>query len=251
MQPERRQKVLSALGVVQYRKRMPPEKPELKQEASEEHQMVSKPEASVANSIQELKAVADDLKETVAPAEKQPVAEKTDEASSELTRVFELRFWRCGHLLAVETHSTKTDIDTDAVSAEAATPEAKHRLANNVFRALFGAGVTGASMYTHNWPEASVGESSTDVAAREWLSLFLQGQKAKDPDTKLWLMGEDVLELLLSEHGAPQELEGKRIVHEQLGMEVYVTVSLDQMLANPSLKAVAWKLLGSLRSIAS
>ena len=101
-------------------------------------------------------------------------------------------------------------------------------------------------MYTHSWPQSSiVGSPSDDSAAQEWLGLFLKGQIAKDPDTKLWLMGNDGLELLLAEHGSPNDLQEKQVVHKQLDLEVYVTASLSQIAASPRLKASTWQLLRS------
>lgn len=98
-------------------------------------------------------------------------------------------------------------------------------------------------MYSHHWPDEVNETNSSDDAAREWLSLFLKGQKAKDQETKLWLMGTDVLELLLAEQGSPDELENMRIQDNTLGLEIYVTSSLEQMIAKPFLKAATWKLL--------
>lgn len=264
MNPERRQTVLAALGVVQYRER------QMHLASSDRAQPVveglvgsvsansdvatntstvkSKP--SIASSIDELAAVMNDLDGDTAPA---PASESTEESNSvekiaevanDLSRSFDLRFWRCGHLLVVETQSTIA-LEEQANDTEPG-PEVAHRLVNNVFRALFGGEASGASMYTHSWPQSSiVGSPSDDSAAQEWLGLFLKGQIAKDPDTKLWLMGNDGLELLLAEHGSPNDLQEKQVVHKQLDLEVYVTASLSQIAASPRLKASIWQLLRS------
>lgn len=264
MHPERRQKALSVFGVVQYRKRSSRSESETAEGAVESimdksmHSVsveamsdavdpaASSSKTSITNSIGELAAVANELKNDSALGEENSTHPKPeDEANAkETSRAFDLRFWRSGHLLVVETQNLSAESDRPELD----NPEARHRLANNAIRAMLGADTTGATMYTHSWPEACIGDTADDAAASEWLHLFLKGQKAKEPDTKLWLMGEDGLELLLAEHGTPETLEGKRIESKQLDLEIYVTDSLGRMLIEPAFKAAAWKLLGSISS---
>ena len=261
MEAGRRRQALSVFGVVQYRRRALSAASHAESEKAAEltestpSEVLSatseSPESasSIANSIKDLKAVANELgvkkvtpsiedRDVAKVADLQSAEEAVDRAPaehSESARKFELRFWRCGNLLAVET-----------ASSEEAPAETKHRLVNNIYRALFGASAAGTPMYAHRWPDEINSGNASDGSAREWLNLFLKGQKAKDPDTKLWLMGRDSVELLLSEHGTPDELEGMRLFDNKLELEVYVTPSLDAMFAKPYLKASTWKLLRTL-----
>ena len=154
------------------------------------------------------------------------------------TRKFERLSWRFGNVLVVETTAFGEDDVSDA--------QVKTAFVNNVFRVLLGKGFRYAHGHAQRWPDELAGASVSDSAAQTWLQLFFDGQRVADPDTKLWLMGNDVLDILLKEHGAPSDLEGMRIHDSRLQMDVYVTPSLDSILERPYLKAGVWQLLREL-----
>lgn len=266
MDARRRQQALSVFGVVQYRERgMASETDQFSQiDAPSEVSVVSAD--TVSDSIEALRAVTEELatpsntsksstdlerdrdsrmvdeqlkSSSTTPYEATTIdsAPSPDAAETEqVGREFDLHFWRCGNLLALES-SRSSEADSDLNS------ELKHRLVNNVFRAVYGEKGIGATMYNLHWPDQLNKDKTDDKDASEWLLLFFKGQLAKDPNTKLWLMGDDLIELMLSRQGRREELEGTRIFDNNLGMEVFVAPSLSDLASKPYLKATLWKLL--------
>lgn len=233
--------MLSVLGVVQYRKRSPRAPVSSSEEVIQEDQPLAEPAKATAIP----QSLVEDIHRPIAAEKALPVDEESKTASEHkpetetATREFDLLFWRCGNLLAIETSRDQQ-----------AQVDSKHRLTNNIFRAVFGAAYKGSPMYSLSWPEvvASANQKSDkgDGASEDWLRAFLKGQFTQDPQTQLWMMGDDVLELLLSKHGPKEEIQGVRLKDTQLGMEVLVTASLGDMMAKPYLKASVWQLLRTL-----
>ena len=302
MDAHRRQQALSVFGVVQYRERGHASESVLDvvtetTNFGDEEALVARPDINsdaVSSSIEALRAVTQDLVdpnhanvetdssfkassvETASPidthnqaADSRPSAAESENKIG--ARKFDLLFWRCGNLLAVESSRdsdqrsrdqvtknqvtknqvTKNQVTKNQVNKDQTTTlgsHTKHRLVNNIFRAVYGQQASGATMYDLHWPDQlnktkASEEKVSDAVAAEWLYLFFKGQLAKDSETKLWLMGEDIVELMLSKHGAREELEGTRLSDNKLGMEVFVSPSLSDLAAKPYLKASVWKLL--------
>lgn len=242
-----RNAALSLLGVVQYERR--PAASDIESKAltdSPESESIESKQSSKATRKELVKELTSALKDLDVPPQdslpEQPVQPENNQAASSndtnsasesgSERTFELLFWRCGSLLVLESSD-----------GEHALTDTKHRLANNILRTVSSSGA-GVAMRNTTWPIEGLPGSDKD--AEQWLRVFLKGQLNQDPETKVWMMGEDLVELVLSKHGSLSELVGLRLQDNQTGLEVLVTDSLGEMIRKPFLKATAWKTLKQL-----
>lgn len=147
---------------------------------------------------------------------------------------FELLVWRSAQILVL-----------DFSNSESAMAQAKHRLANNIMKALWPLEFVGAGLHQHVWPMSGV-DASGD-SAREWLGSLVAGHLQHEETMPIWVMGEPGLKMLFPDQTDFSDLEGTRVRHEQLSVELLVSPSLSQILESAVAKAQTWQLLKSLR----
>ena len=123
---------------------------------------------------------------------------------------------------------------------ESGETELKHRLANNILRALWPSEFKGCELYQHRWPISGV--DGSQKSATDWLLAMISGFGGQQK-TPVWAMGEEGLGLLFPEQPDLGALIGSLVPHPQLNIDILVSSGLGEMLKNPVAKAQAWQLL--------
>ncbi|MEQ9210303.1 MAG: hypothetical protein RLN96_10760, partial [Pseudomonadales bacterium] len=122
---------------------------------------------------------------------------------------FDLLIWKTGKLLVWEFSREQAELAS-----------AKHRLVNNVLKALWPSGFEGVQMLQQNWPLPGVNASKT--SASDWLASTLSGHLQQSDAAPVWLMGDIGLELILGQQDSYDDMLGSRVKHPQLELELFI-----------------------------
>lgn len=147
---------------------------------------------------------------------------------------FDLLMWKTDKLLVWEFSREQVGLAS-----------AKHRLVNNVLKALWPSGFEGVQMLQQNWPMPGVNASKT--SASDWLASMLSGHLQQSEAVPVWLMGDIGMELLLEHQESHDDMVGSRIKHPRLDLELFIGPSAQIMFDNPIAKAQTWQMLRELR----
>ena len=224
---------LEALGIVQYRRRAlqtinsainsdlpisevgdvpaPAAPEEVVPSIARSPEPIQKPSSPIANADNKVEARADELLS------------------------FDLLIWKTDKLLVWEFSQQETGLS-----------DTKHRLVNNILRALWPDNFQGAEMLLQSWPLA--GSNAGKVDASTWLGSMLSGHQEKGAGKPVWLMGDVGIELLLGKQDSLEDIVGNRIKHPELEIEIFVGASPQAMFENPIAKAQTWQMLRDMRN---
>ncbi len=155
------------------------------------------------------------------------------EHSSTGTQNFEVLVWRDPRILVL-----------DVSTSEDTMLQGKHRLANNILRALWTTEFAGADVHQYHWPIPGV-DAGLDQA-RSWLTSLVASHAANHAEAPVWLMGDIGVGLLFPEKSQDRAAVG-RLRHKTLGVDMLLTPALGGMLQNHVTKAETWHLLNTLR----
>lgn len=175
--------------------------------------------ASTAPAIQPPKAAIDKDQKNLAP----------DQQIS-----FDLLIWKTGKLLVWEFSRGQADLS-----------DAKHRLVNNVLKALWPADFKGVQMLQQSWPLP--GSNASKASASDWLASTLSGHLQQSNAQPVWLMGDIGHDLILGQQDSQDDMLGSRVRHPQLDLELFIGPSAQAMFDNPIAKAQTWQMLRELR----
>ena len=224
---------LEALGIVQYRRRV-------LQTRHQETRIDSPVEGAVDLS-------RPTVSEEITPTEAHPPASVTQSSSPTTTAddqvnvrpdelvSFDLLMWKTDNLLVWEFSQQESGLSA-----------AKHRLVNNILKALWPDNFQGVQLLQQSWPLAGANAGKTD--ANKWLGSMLSGHLEKSPGRPVWLMGDVGIELLLGSQDSPEDILGNRMQHPQLDLEFFVGASPQAMFENPIAKAQTWQMLRDIRN---
>lgn len=258
MEASRRTKYLNAFGVVQYRRRSlsvvntslaSEEAVEVRAAPVEHPAGDSKPGSKVA-SIPGKPAAADDLLQELEQvhADLSKAAQSIDSQNLENSQTafgFDLLVWRTEKLMVLEFSVTESERLT-----------LKHRLVNNILKALWPQDFTGVELHQHSWPMK--GATANIRSATEWLNSLVTGHLHHESHIPIWVMGEAGLKMLFPEkidassHSTGlseqlSELMGTSIHHEKLDVELIISPSLKHISESAVAKAQIWQLLKPIR----
>ena len=248
MEATQRAKYLNALGVVQYRRRSLAVVETL---AEQETQSLAAAESSVGANAN----VAAPLKQPdSAPASRSEIAghlmqeleqvkvDLSEDASTQGSRQttanskpafgFDLLVWRTEKILVLEFSAVESE-----------QTGLKHRLANNILKALWPQAFKGVELHQHSWPMQGV---AADIgSATEWLNSLIAGHRHQAKVIPIWLMGDLGMQMLFPDHS--DELTGSWVRHDKLGADLLVTQGLKHISESTAAKAQLWQLLKTLR----
>ena len=233
----RREKYLETLGIVQYRRRsltLVRTEPEpntglqtIEEPAGEVKSQPDRAERS-SRSVQSSAPFIDHIVES-ARESMQGLSEEELALYS-----FDLLVWRSAKVLVLEFSASESEF-----------AQLKHRLANNILKALWPQEFAGVELHQHSWPMPGI---ATDlVTAREWLNSLVAGHLQHETGMPIWVMGEQGLKMLFPDRSDFSELIGGRMHHETLNVELLITPGLKQVSESTVLKAQVWQLLKSIR----
>lgn len=147
---------------------------------------------------------------------------------------FDLLIWKTGKLLVWEFSRDQADLSA-----------AKHRLVNNVLKALWPTDFKGVQMLQQSWPLP--GSIASKASASEWLASTLSGHLQQSNAQPVWLMGDIGHELILGQQDGYHDMLGNRVKHPQLDLELFIGPPAQAMFDNPIAKAQTWQMLRGLR----
>lgn len=214
-----------ALGIVRYRRR------ELRvvEAASRADPVPEKVRDSIRPVPDEAVSVS------VAPDVPPPVTTDSNAQSQEPDQLsFDLLIWKTGKLLVWEFSRDQADLSA-----------AKHRLINNVLKALWPTDFKGVQMLQQSWPLP--GSNASKASASDWLVSTLSGHLQQSKAAPVWLMGDIGHDLILENQDSQDDMLGSRVKHPRLDLELFIGPSAQAMFDNPIAKAQTWQMLRELR----
>jgi len=223
---------LEALGIVQYRRR-----------ALQTINSAINAD-SPAGDVEDMPRTADPEKvSSVAgspvPAHKSssPIANTDNKVETRADEIlsFDLLIWKTDKLLVWEFSQQESGLS-----------DTKHRLVNNILRALWPDNFQGAHLLLQSWPLA--GSNAGKIDSSKWLGSMLSGHQEKRAGKPVWLMGDVGIELLLGEQDSLEDIVGNRVKHPELEIEFFVGASPQAMFENPIAKAQTWQMLRDIRN---
>lgn len=253
MEASSREKHLKALGVVQYRRRSltvinaAPLAEQTITESIKDSALVAQvsktDHVSVINPVEAKvetpnKSVAADLVQELEQAKADLLSDTQGLENSKPAFGFDLLVWRSPKILVLEF---------SVVESEEIT--LKHRLANNILKALWPQEFNGVDLHQHSWPMPGV---AADIgSATEWLNSLVTGHLQHENSMPIWVMGELGLKMLFPEQAeSPErlsELMGSRMRHEKLDVELLISPSLKHISESVVAKVQVWQLLKPIR----
>ena len=252
MEAARRAKYLNALGVVQYRRRLlavaspaPARESVAAQTEIAPGHKIAPPDtekssaAKIAGRFEKPIAVDDPVR--VPERAKSDLVEDSQGLKNDSPAFgFNLLVWRSAKILVLEFSVLESEeIDL------------KHRLANNMLKALWPLEFKGVEVYQHSWPMPGVAADIT--SATGWLNSLVSGHLHHESKTPIWVMGELGLKMLFPEQSGVSEnlsrLIGTRTRHEKLGVDLLISPGLKHISASATAKAQTWQLLKPVRQI--
>lgn len=166
------------------------------------------------------------------------------EVVSQAAPYFDLLIWRTKGLLVLDFSRSETELTA-----------IKHRLTNNILRAIWPSGFSGCDMYQYSWPITGIRPDAE--SGREWFNSLVSGYIQQGENTPIWLMGEAGLDLLFHEQKqedrSPEkslydDLIGTRTRHPKMDIDFLVGPSLSKLLESSVAKVQTWQLLKALRN---
>jgi len=217
-----------ALGIVRYRRR------ELQIVEAASGAALAPEKAHTSNTIAALNRVTS---VPVAPdvPPKVTLDSNTENQIPDQQVSFDMLIWKTDKLLVWEFSREQTE--------HSAT---KHRLVNNVLKALWPKGFSGVQMLQQSWPLP--GSKASKTSASDWLASTLSGHIQQSRAAPVWLMGDIGLQLVLGHQDSYDDMLGSRVKHPQLDLELFIGPSVQVMFDNPIAKARTWQMLRELRA---
>ena len=173
---------------------------------------------------------------SVAPDLQPPVSADSNVQSQEPDQQlsFDLLIWKTGKLMVWEFSRGQADLSA-----------AKHRLINNVLKALWPTDFKGVQMLQQSWPLP--GSNASKASASDWLASTLSGHLQQSKAAPVWLMGDIGHDLILENQDSQDDMLGSRVKHPRLDLELFIGPSAQAMFDNPIAKAQTWQMLRELR----